>query len=188
MQQINTISRNDLSELDVHSRVAFVYCVHRLFEKKLNEYTIENDSLLETKNVLESLMKDLATGKIQPTLRLANKIWRIVFDLSVGVDIAKKKGEIEEYNYYLTMHECAKFLYNTVLAIQSQTLPNSIYMARALDANEALLQSIDLNDTNQKLNFNEKIEQIYQTIQNISENRKNSSEKSIPIDVLDFEI
>ncbi len=90
-QQANRISRNDLLELDMLARVALVYCVRKIVENDLNEYPIENDLMMESKIVLDSIMIDLATGKVEPTLSLANRIWRMVFDLSVGLEIYTKK-------------------------------------------------------------------------------------------------
>lgn len=128
-QQANRISRNDLLELDMLARVALVYCVRKIVENDLNEYPIENDLMMESKIVLDSIMIDLATGKVEPTLSLANRIWRMVFDLSVGLEIYSKKSCAEQPHRLAIMHECAKFLYNTILAIQSQSLPSSVYIA-----------------------------------------------------------
>lgn len=187
-QQANRISRNDLLELDMLARVALVYCVRKIVENDLNEYPIENDLMMESKIVLDSIMIDLATGKVEPTLSLANRIWRMVFDLSVGLEIYSKKSCAEQPHRLAIMHECAKFLYNTILAIQSQSLPSSVYIARSLDSIESMMKIIHCLDSHNKSGLIDRVEFIYQNIWQITKSEKAEPTTPIPREVIENQL
>ncbi len=164
MKQIDGISRPDLLELSILDRVAFVYCIRKWFENELNDYLSVYDFNNLTIDKLDSILIHLATGEIQPTLPLANQVWKLVFDLSIEAEVASKGSKRDEYNRLIISCECAKFLYNTILAIQSQSLPSSIYIARSLDALENVLKSIEQYDFDKKIEFQQRIRSIYQKI------------------------
>lgn len=187
-QQANRISRDDLLELDMLARVAFVYCIRRCVEQWVDEYSTENDLTIEFKIVLDSIMIDLATGKVEPTLSLANRIWRMVFDLSVGLEIYSKKSCAEQPHRLAIMHECAKFLYNTILAIQSQSLPSSIYIARSLDSIESMMKIIHCVDSHSKSGLIDRVEFIYRNIRQIAKSEKLEQTPPIPRELIENQL
>lgn len=86
------------------------------------------------------------------------------------------------------MHECAKFLYNTILAIQSQSLPSSVYIARSLDSIESMMKIIHCLDSHNKSGLIDRVEFIYQNIWQITKSEKAEPTTPIPREVIENQL
>lgn len=180
MNGVKNLSRSELAQLPILARVAFL----SKFEGWLghcslsggfgNEMNLEQDTRL-----VWSVLKDLASGKIEANLGLANKIWKAVFNLSIGVKIASTTRDNEDLVYLRVVHACATFLYNSILAIQSHSTPKSMFVARSLDAAGLVLEAIYETSVHRDFPI-QKIHDVYYHLQERATIEEWSDETIIP--------
>ncbi len=181
----NKFTRANLERIPCCARIALM--ARLLFWVRHD--LLENNPELELKwkklfEKMQLTLDGLASGSIQANLTLANEIWSIAFDISVGAKVAAINGDDEYHRDFEAIHACATFLYNTILALQTHGVPKTLYLARGVDT--AFKASNWIIETNSQASrtTNQHITEDYDRISAFVDDHLTTEEMTIPLDIL----